>query len=88
MINYDTNTLKIPPHSIEAEQAVLGGVMLDNSVWDQISEKLGIDDFYDQNHKAIFKVMINLSNDDKPIDIVTVSEFLEKKDELEKTGGI
>ncbi len=88
MINYDTNTLKIPPHSIEAEQAVLGGVMLDNNVWDQISEKLGIDDFYDQNHKAIFKVMINLSNDDKPIDIVTVSEFLEKKDELEKTGGI
>lgn len=54
--------LKVPPHSIEAEQSVLGGVMLDNEVWEMVSEMLLSTDFYVKNHREIFKAMEELAN--------------------------
>lgn len=71
--------LKIPPHSIEAEQSVLGGVMLDNEVWEMVSEMLLSTDFYVKNHREIFKAMEELANTAKPMDVITLSEHLEHK---------
>lgn len=73
--------LKVPPHSIEAEQSVLGGVMLDNEVWEMVSEMLLSTDFYVKNHREIFKAMEELANMAKPMDVITLSEHLEHKGE-------
>ncbi|NVK21223.1 MAG: replicative DNA helicase [Kangiellaceae bacterium] len=75
--------LKVPPHSIEAEQSVLGGVMLDNEMWEMVSEMLLATDFYVKNHREIFKAMDELANMAKPMDVITLSEHLEHKGELD-----
>jgi replicative DNA helicase len=80
--------LKIPPHSIEAEQAVLGGLMLDNEAWDQVTERITESDFYRLDHRKIFRVMNDLTLQSKPLDIITVSEALESCQELDSVGGI
>ena len=80
--------LKIPPHSIEAEQAVLGGVMLDSSAWDQVADKLRETDFYRPDHRLIFRTMEALAIQDKPLDVLVVSEKLEAQQEIEEAGGI
>jgi replicative DNA helicase len=69
-----TSNLKIPPHSIEAEQAVLGGLMLDNQAWDHIADRLSENDFYRLDHRIIFRAMSELVLQSKPLDIITVSE--------------
>jgi replicative DNA helicase len=69
--------LKIPPHSIDAEQAVLGGLMLDNAAWDQVADRLSESDFYRPDHRIIFRVMADLVLRCKPLDIITVSEALQ-----------
>lgn len=66
--------LKIPPHSIEAEQAVLGGLMLDTLAWDQVVDKINADDFYRHDHSSIFQAITGLVNQNRPIDLVTLSE--------------
>lgn len=71
--------LKVPPHSIEAEQSVLGGVMLDNELWEMVSEMLLATDFYVKNHREIFKAMNELANTAKPMDVITISEHLDHK---------
>ncbi|ANF17245.1 DNA helicase [Buchnera aphidicola (Schlechtendalia chinensis)] len=76
----------IPPHSIEAEQSILGGLMLDNEQWDCITEKITENDFFSLPHKLIFREMQCLLNRGYPIDLITLSESLEKKGELEKIG--
>lgn len=68
--------LKVPPHSIDAEQAVLGGLMLDNSAWDQIVDRINERDFYRPDHRVIFRVMADLVLRCQPLDIITVSEAL------------
>ncbi|NVJ67315.1 MAG: replicative DNA helicase [Gammaproteobacteria bacterium] len=73
--------LKVPPHSIEAEQSVLGGVMLDNEMWEMVSEVLLATDFYVKNHREVFKAMEALANIGQPMDVITVSEFIEKQGE-------
>lgn len=83
----DTNTLKIPPHSVEAEQSVLGGVMLDNRAWDQIADRVREHDFYRHDHRLIYRVMAKLSGQNKPLDVLTVSESLREIHELENAGG-
>jgi replicative DNA helicase len=83
----DTDAVKVPPHSIEAEQSVLGGMMLDNRAWDQIADRLREEDFYRHDHRLIFRVMAKLSDQSKPLDVLTVSEALREIHELENAGG-
>jgi replicative DNA helicase len=80
--------LKIPPHSIEAEQAVLGGLMLDNQTWDHIADKVVATDFYRQDHRSIFSAIESLADKNQPFDVVTLSEWLEPRGELENAGGL
>ncbi|MGD8420838.1 MAG: DnaB-like helicase N-terminal domain-containing protein, partial [Gammaproteobacteria bacterium] len=80
--------LKVPPHSLEAEQSVIGGLMLDNRAWDYIADIVNEQDFYRQDHRLIFRAMNALAEDDKPYDVVTVSEWLGSRGELESTGGL
>jgi replicative DNA helicase len=79
--------VKAPPHSVEAEQSVLGGLMLDNSVWDQVADRLHESDFYRYGHQLIYRVMSRLLEQHKPIDVLTVSDALRELQELEQAGG-
>lgn len=79
--------VKMPPHSIEAEQSVLGGLMLDNEAWDKVSEKVVDADFYLRSHRHIFKAMAAVAESGQPIDLITVSEWLERNQLLEEIGG-
>ncbi|CAO1667575.1 replicative DNA helicase [Salinicola sp. NYA28a] len=84
----ETAQLKVPPHSLEAEQSVLGGLMLDNSSWDTVSERLVADDFYRHEHRLTFNAMAELAEGAHPLDVVTLSEALERRDQLESVGGL
>ncbi len=80
--------LRVPPHSIEAEQSVLGGLMLDNQAWDRISDLINDADFYRDEHKRIFRQVRNLLENARPADVVTVAEALDAAGESEHTGGL
>ena len=80
--------LKLPPHSIEAEQSLLGGLMLDHKSWDKIADVVSADDFYRKDHRIIFTAIANLAEDANPCDVVTVSEWLDNRSELEAAGGL
>ncbi|BBI01418.1 replicative DNA helicase [Buchnera aphidicola (Nipponaphis monzeni)] len=84
--NNHTYGFKILPHSLEAEQSVLGGLMLDNERWDTVSERIVADDFFNQQHQIIFKEMQHLLDLGRPIDLITLSESLEHNGKLEKVG--
>lgn len=84
----NAKALKIPPQSLEAEQSVLGGLMLDNQRWDQIADKINEHDFYRREHRHIFTAISSLAEENQPADVVTVSEWLEKAGEFESAGGI
>ncbi len=79
--------LKVPPHSIEAEQAVLGGLMLDNRGWDLTADRVKEHDFYRYDHRLIYSVMATLTNQNKPLDALTVGEALKELRELDNAGG-
>ena len=81
------DTLKVPPHSIEAEQSVLGGLMLDNQAYDRVAELVVSQDFYTRTHKLIFEAMTELAELGDPIDLITISESLEKNNKLAGIGG-
>ena len=83
-----TEALKVPPHSIEAEQAVLGGLMLENSAWDQIADVVSEDDFYRRDHRLIFRAITELAARSTPFDVITLSEQLAGINELDNTGGL
>ena len=84
----EVSRIKVPPHSIEAEQSVLGGLMLNNSVWESVDELLLETDFYRQDHRVIYRVMKRLINEDAPLDVVTLAEALDSVSELDSVGGI
>jgi replicative DNA helicase len=84
----DTARLKVPPQSIEAEQAVLGGLMLDNQGWDRIADIISDNDFYRHDHRLIFRAIENLSANNSPFDAVTVSQMLKTHEHLEEAGGL
>lgn len=84
----ETAALKVPPHSLEAEQSVLGGLMLDNQAWDHVADRLVADDFYRYEHRLIFNAMIQLAEASSPLDVVTLSEALEGRDQLDSVGGL
>ena len=79
--------MKMPPHSIEAEQSVLGGLMLDNQRWDDVAERVVTEDFYTRPHRHIFTEMARLQEMGKPIDLITLAESLELQGQLDTAGG-
>jgi len=81
-------SLKLPPHSIEAEQSLLGGLLLDNTAWDRIADQVSEADFYRDDHRRIFSHIRKLVELGKPADVVTVHESIEKSNEVEQTGGL
>ena len=88
MADDQIKNLKLPPHSIEAEQSLLGGLLIDNSALDQINDIVSPKDFYRQDHRLIFTHINEILNLDNPADVITVAESLEKKSELASVGGI
>ncbi len=80
--------LRVPPHSIEAEQAVLGGLMLDNEAWYRVSDRIQEADFYRQDHRLIFRAIHDLLERGNPSDVVTVSEWLESRELLDDAGSM
>ena len=83
----DTGLLKTPPHAIEAEQSILGGLLLDNQAWDKVSGKLCTEDFYRHEHRMLFEALADLSKRDQPFDVITLAESLKSLGELENVGG-
>ncbi|MCB9027365.1 MAG: replicative DNA helicase [Bdellovibrionaceae bacterium] len=79
--------LKIPPQNIEAEQSVLGGLMLEQEAWDEIADLINEDDFYKPSHKKIFAAIKDLNKQNHPTDLVTVSNLLMDKKQLDVVGG-
>ena len=80
--------LKIPPNSVEAEQSILGGLMIDKVAWEKISDLIVESDFYRKDHQIIFSVISKLNQNGHPCDVVTVSEDLNKEGNLEDAGGL
>ncbi|HIJ32172.1 MAG TPA: replicative DNA helicase, partial [Gammaproteobacteria bacterium] len=70
-------SLKVSPHNVEAEQSVLGGLMLDNNSWDIVSDLVVEEDFYRADHRLIFRSIASLSEESKPFDVITLTEWLE-----------
>ena len=83
-----TPALRVPPHSVEAEQAVLGGVLIDNGAWDRIADILTGAHFYRGDHRAVFEAVAGLCEDGQPCDAVTVAERLDRDGRLESSGGL
>ncbi len=79
--------MKTPPHSLEAEQSVIGGLLLDNQRWDTVSERVIAQDFYSRPHRLIFEAVKSLLESGQPLDLITLSEYLELREQLEDVGG-
>ncbi len=79
--------IRVPPHNLEAEQSILGGLMVDPMAWDQVSSVITEEDFYKIAHRKIYGVIAELYAKSQPIDIITVSNLLTDKKELEAIGG-
>lgn len=84
----ETSALKVPPHSVEAEQSVLGGLMLDNNAWERILDQVSDGDFYRHDHRLIFRAVARLAERNSPFDVVTLSEQLEQEGQLSQVGGL
>ncbi len=82
------SAIKLPPHSIEAEQSVLGGLLLENSAWERVADLIGEPDFYRADHRVIWKQITRLIEDNKPADVITVAESLESLRQLDEVGGL
>ncbi|MCJ8170224.1 replicative DNA helicase [Atopomonas sediminilitoris] len=84
----ETASLKVPPHSIEAEQAVLGGLMLDNNAYERIADAVSDSDFYRHDHRLIYRAIYQLAEQSQPFDVVTLSEKLDNAGVLSQVGGL
>ncbi len=82
------NLPKLPPQALEAEQSLLGGLLLDNRKWDEVIDEVGVRDFYSQNHRLIFEAVKGLQSVGDPADVITISEWLEAGNLLETAGGL
>jgi replicative DNA helicase len=80
--------LRLPPHSVEAEQSVLGGLMLDSAAWDQVADRVLAEDFYRNDHRLIFEAVAGLIERNQPCDAVTLSGHLESQGVLDQVGGL
>jgi replicative DNA helicase len=80
--------LRIPPHSIESESSVLGGLLLDNAAWDRVNDLLTVSDFYRYEHRMVYAAVGSLINASKPADVITVFEQLQSQGRAEEIGGL
>ncbi|WP_261882477.1 replicative DNA helicase [Vibrio pelagius] len=85
--NDQVDAIKVPPHSLEAEQSVIGGLLLDNERWDTVAEKVVAKDFYSRPHRLIFEAVKDILEESAPLDLITLSEHLELREQLEEVGG-
>ncbi|KGM06663.1 Replicative DNA helicase [Methylophaga thiooxydans] len=83
-----TEALKVPPHSVEAEQSVLGGLMLDNGAWEQVADVLVEQDFYRHDHRLIYRAIVQLMEQSQPVDVITLAEWHDKRGELDQVGEV
>ncbi|MEK7689484.1 MAG: replicative DNA helicase, partial [Bdellovibrionota bacterium] len=79
---------RLPPQNIQAEQALVGGLLLDNAAFDKVADRVVSDDFYRIEHRLIFEAITKLSEEGKPADVVTVSEAISRTGKLDKAGGV
>jgi replicative DNA helicase len=84
----NTDPLRLPPQAVEAEQSVLGSLLLDNSQVEAVLAALRPEDFYHRNHQTIFRAVCDLCDHNQPADVITVSEHLQKQGELDNIGGL
>jgi replicative DNA helicase len=87
MAALEDNLRKVPPQNLEAESSVLGGILLENEAVNLVLELLRAEDFYRESHRKIFRAMIELSDRNEPVDLITLSEFLKGRGDLEAVGG-
>lgn len=85
---YDLASLRTPPNSLEAEQSVVGGLLLDNQAWDRIGDVIRADDFYRYDHRVIFEHIAKLIDGSKPADVITVYESLQSSGKADDVGGL
>ena len=83
----EVDPLKRPPHSVEAEQSIIGGLLLDNQVWEKINSKICPTDFYRSEHRVLYKAILTLVNKNQPFDVVTLLDILKSTNELDEAGG-
>src|SRR6478735_5556628 len=79
--------LRVPPHSVEAEQSLLGGLLLDNQAFDKIADLVSAEDFYRDDHRRLYRHVAKLIEQGKPADVVTVAESVEASEDKDRTGG-
>jgi len=84
----ELTALKLPPHSVEAEQSVLGGLLLENHAWERVADLINEQDFYRADHRSIWQRIVHLIDENKPADVVTVAEALESLNRLDEVGGL
>lgn len=82
-----SSPVKVPPHNIEAEQSILGGILINNDAMNQVMDLLSPECFYREAHTHIFQGMIDLYNNSDPVDLITLSQHLTEKNQLDKIGG-
>src|SRR5262245_66130289 len=87
MATIDETLRRVPPQSLEAEESVLGGIMLDNAALDRVVDLVQVDDFYRGTHRKLFRAMLDLSERSEPVDLITLSETLKARGELTEIGG-
>lgn len=88
MKDIDSSLHKVPPQNPEAEQSVLGGILLDNQALNSVLEILQVDDFYSDAHRKIFSAILELSEKSRPSDLITLSDILRDKNQIEAVGGV
>jgi replicative DNA helicase len=87
MKDIDTSLHRVPPQNLEAEQSVIGGILLDNQALNSVLEVLHVEDFYSEAHRKIFAAIIELYDRNEPSDLITLSNILKSKNQLDQAGG-
>jgi len=87
-VEFNSDRQKVPPHSLQAEQSLLGGLLLDNRAWDEVADLVSETDFYRRDHRQIFKAMGQLIERGDPCDVITLSELLDSQAQLKDIGGL
>jgi len=88
MKDIDTSLHKLPPQNLEAEQSVIGGILLDNQSLNSVLEILDVEDFYSEAHRKIFAAIVELYDKNEPSDLITLSNILKSKNQLDQAGGV
>ncbi|RJP60560.1 MAG: replicative DNA helicase [Deltaproteobacteria bacterium] len=88
MVNKELSQFKLPPQNIEAEQSILGGILLDNEVFHRVLEVLNEEDFYHAAHRKVFLSMIELYENNEPVDLITLTNALKNKNQLDEIRGV